>query len=137
MSSVTGSCMCGLVSYTMSAEPLLSAICHCRDCQKQTGTSFSLVLGIPRDSFKITGDLSTYETIGMSGSKVKRKFCGNCGSPMYSDADAFEGLLFVKSGTLDDPSGLVPTMEIFCDDAQEWCKFAVQLDRVAKNPPSA
>ena len=72
MSSVTGSCMCGLVSYTMSAEPLLSAICHCRDCQKQTGTSFSLVLGIPRDSFKITGDLSTYETIGMSGSKVKR-----------------------------------------------------------------
>ena len=118
MSSVTGSCMCGLVSYTMSAEPLLSAICHCRDCQKQTGTSFSLVLGIPRDSFKITGDLSTYETIGMSGSKVMRKFCGNCGSPMYSDADAFEGLLFVKSGTLDDPR----------DWFQLW-KFFVMMPR--------
>ena len=75
--------------------------------------------------------------LGCLGPKVERKFCGNCGSPLYSDTEVFEGLLFVKSGTLDDPSGLVPTMEIFCDDAQEWYRYTVQLDRVAKNPPSA
>ena len=53
---------------------------------------------------------------------------------MYSDADAFEGLLFVKV-VLDDPRDC-SNYGNFCDDAQEWCKFAVQLDRVAKNPPA-
>jgi len=137
MSSVTGSYLCGAIEYNMNAEPLLTAICHCRDCQKQTGISFSLVLGIPKDLFVISGDLSTYETTGISGLKVKRMFCDNCGSLLYSNAAAFEGLRFVKSGTTDDPSGLVPTMEVFCDDAQDWCKFGAQLDRVAKNPPFA
>ena len=81
--------------------------------------------------------MSTYETTGISGLKVKRMFCDNCGSLLYSNAAAFEGLGFVKSGTTDDPSGLIPTMEVFCDDAQDWCKFGAQLDRVAKNPPFA
>ena len=137
MSSVTGSYLCGAIEYNMNAEPLLTAICHCRDCQKQTGISFSLVLGIPKDLFVISGDLSTYETTGISGLKVKRMFCDNCGSLLYSNAAAFEGLRFVKSGTTDDPSGLIPTMEVFCVDAQDWCKFGAQLDRVAKNPPFA
>ena len=59
MSSVTGSYLCGAIEYNMNAEPSLTAICHCRDCQKQTGISFSLVLGIPKDLFVISGDLST------------------------------------------------------------------------------
>ena len=134
--TVTGECFCGKVTYKIDAPLRDARSCHCSRCRKIFSAQASAYAEVAPGAFTwLTGEelLKTFET----GNGFGVRFCGNCGSPMYSDADAFEGLLFVKSGTLDDPSGLVPTMEIFCDDAQDWCKFAVQLDRVAKNPPSA
>ncbi len=61
---------------------MMQAVCHCKTCQRQTGTSFSLLVGTPRLAVTVTGDLSTYEDHGESGGVVLRGFCPNHGSPV-------------------------------------------------------
>src|SRR5438132_7831513 len=96
---MTGHCLCGSVTYEMTAEPVAQALCFCRDCQMQGGTAFSVVVGIPRDSLKVEGDtLSSFNTTGdVHGSPTTRYFCSGCGSPIYSSVEATPDLVYVKA----------------------------------------
>src|SRR5262249_17257281 len=118
MQQMVGGCLCGKVRYSAEADPVFTAVCHCKNCQKQAGTSFSVVVAIPDSSFSVTGPLKTFEDTGDSGKPVHRNFCPDCGSPITSVVDAMPGLVFIKAGTLDDSSWLKPTMEVYCDSVQ-------------------
>ena len=121
MSKVKGSCLCGNVTYSSDAEAAAQAVCHCPDCQKQTGTAYSVVIGLAEADLEVTGTShATYATVGDTGKKVIRHFCNNCGSPIYSQPEAMPGFAFVKAGTLDDTSWLKPTVQIYCETAQPW-----------------
>src|SRR4051794_15337256 len=81
-SKLDGGCLCGAVRYGCDAEPALTALCHCRHCQKQTSAPFSIVVAVPKGSFRIErGTLTTFDDVGDSGQPVQRSFCGRCGSP--------------------------------------------------------
>ena len=59
----TGRCLCGNVTYSAESDPLITAICHCSNCQHQTGSTYSLVVAVPRPSLKIDGStLATFDT---------------------------------------------------------------------------
>ena len=133
--NMKGGCMCGQIRYDSSFEPSMTAVCHCPDCQKQTGTSFSIVVAMPLNELALEGDLTIFSTTGESGAKVHRHFCGKCGSPIYSQPDAMPGAIFLKAGTLDDTSWLTPDFEMFCDTAQPWVKMTGEWDRMPRNPP--
>ena len=121
MPDLSGSCLCGAVTYTSSADPLFTAVCHCADCQKQTGTAFSVVVGVPSDAFKVDGELSEHTPVGGdSDLDTHRHFCGACGSPVVSYADAMPGVAIVKAGTLNDTSWLTPQIEVWHSRAQPW-----------------
>src|SRR6266496_3016521 len=122
MPNLDGSCLCGGVTYGCDAEPIVTAVCHCSACQKQTGTSLSVVVGVPRDALHIEGDsLSSFTTVGTdSGKETARHFCSTCGSPIASFADEMPQLAFIKAGTLEDRSWLEPAMHVWCDSAQPW-----------------
>jgi hypothetical protein len=77
-------------------------VCHCRACQKQSGSAFSLVFTVPADGIEITGETKVFEHQSDGGSSVMRHFCPNCGSPIISTLSAYPGLVAVKAGTLDD-----------------------------------
>ena len=86
MSKIQGGCLCGAVRYTCAAEPLMTAICQCTHCQRQSGGAFSVNVGIPRGSLQFTaGNPVTYEDKGESGLPVHRRFCAACGSPIVSE----------------------------------------------------
>jgi hypothetical protein len=138
MTSLSGRCLCGGVTYTCVAEPVLTVTCHCPSCQRQTGTSFSLLVAVPNGSLNIRGrTLKTFDDIGASGLPVRRHFCGNCGSPIVQRLDAMPTLEFIKAGTLDDTSWVNPTMEIWCDTAQAWLGIDRSREIVQRNPPAA
>ncbi|MBN1527450.1 MAG: GFA family protein [Thermoleophilaceae bacterium] len=121
MPDLSGSCLCGAVTYTSSAEPLFTAVCHCADCQRQTGTAFSVVVGVPRDGFEVKGELSVHTTLGGdSDLDTHRNFCGACGSPVVSYSDAMPDVAIIKAGTLDDTSWLAPQLEVWHSRAQPW-----------------
>ena len=121
MGKIEGRCLCGSVSYSSDADPMFTVLCHCRDCQRQHGTAFATVVGAPADGFEVTGELSTYATVGEEhGRPVERRFCPTCGSALYSESAALPGVILLKAGTLDDPSWLEPQLEIWGRSAQPW-----------------
>jgi hypothetical protein len=125
MGQLDGHCLCGKVTYHCDEEPMATLLCHCTDCQRQTGTTFSIVVGVDRDALVVEGDsLATYVTVGEDTREaVKRQFCSACGSPIVSLPDVTPDLAFIKAGTLDDTSWLEPEMELWCRSAQTWVQF--------------
>jgi hypothetical protein len=117
-----GGCLCGAVRYTVKWPPLEQVTCSCRNCQKQAGSSLSVVLIFQQEAVRIEGVLTTYDDRGDSGQIVQRRFCARCGSPVLTETARARAanLLFVKGGTLDDPTDLAPTRHYWLESAQGW-----------------
>src|SRR5215510_7775697 len=81
MKPITGGCACGAIRYEVTAEPIVTFNCHCRDCQKTTGGAYTPVFYVPANAFKITKGTPKYfgTTSEMMGDNV-RGFCPDCGS---------------------------------------------------------
>lgn len=116
----SGGCLCGQVRYRFTADPLMVAVCHCRNCQKQSGTAFSIVCVLADTQYSQQGKTTIFQDRGDSGAIVHRHFCAGCGSPIISIADALPGLTIIKAGTLDDPRPWRPSLEAYCDRALPW-----------------
>jgi hypothetical protein len=134
MTETTGGCLCGRVRYTATGEPAFSGICHCRNCQRFTGSAFETTIGFPTSSVSVQGDLKTYAEISDAGRAVRRRFCPNCGSGVIAEADAFPGMTIFLAGSLDDPNAYKPTMELFCSSAQPWFHAGGERTQFARMP---
>ena len=135
MAKLSGSCLCGSVRYSSESEPVVSAICHCKNCQQQSGSAFSTIIGVPRPSLKVEGATGTFNDRAESGKYVIRRFCPKCGSALISGVEVTPDLLWIKAGTLDDASAFTPQMHIWRDSAQPWVKFDDGLPSFPRNPP--
>lgn len=117
----TGGCLCGAVRYAAAGEPAMQVVCHCTHCQKQSGSAFSTIVGYPDAAVRMThGAPTVYRDRGESGQAVERRFCGMCGSPLFSIVAVAPGMTFIKSGTLDDTSGFAPAAHIWAKSKQCW-----------------
>ena len=135
MPQMTGGCACGQIRYSANTEPMFTGVCHCTNCQKQSGTAFNVVVAIPAAALSIQGSTKTYAAKGDSGNENARKFCPNCGSTILSEPAVMAGAVILRAGTLDDTSWLKPTMEIYCDSKQPWVSLGAGLQSFAKMPP--
>jgi hypothetical protein len=135
---LTGRCLCGAVTYTADAEPIAQAICHCTDCQRQTGSPFSAFVGVPEDSFELAGEtVATFTTYGEDhGGETQRSFCSACGSPVYSTTPLAPGVVLIKAGSLDDASWMTPGAEFWTSSAQPWSPQLEPEVRLERGPPS-
>lgn len=120
VANMTGGCLCGKVRYTISAEPIFTGVCHCANCQKGTGSAFSVVLAVPSPAVAATGALTAYVGKGDSGQPTTRKFCPVCGSPISSEAAIMPGVTMIEVGTLDDAASVNPAMHIYCRSKLDW-----------------
>lgn len=120
LQTLTGRCMCGAVSYKISAPPVAVGLCHCDRCRPQAGSAFSTVMFVQRDAFEINGETAVFEDVGASGLKALRRYCPQCGSPLTTEADVTPTLFFVKAGGLDRTDWLRPTFEMFVSRRMAW-----------------
>ena len=117
----TGGCLCGAVRYESAGEPLFSLQCHCRDCQKSSGTAYIAAMRVPADSFRITqGAPKRFVSKADSGNEITRAFCGDCGSPLYVQVSTRPDIVGLRVGTLDEPAEFRPEADIFVKSAQPW-----------------
>ena len=113
---------------------MVEAVCHCTDCQRQTGNPFSVLVAVPRPALDVEGaTLSSFSTTGEDhGGETQRHFCSNCGSPLYSVTAVLPDMAFIKAGSLDDAAWLQPSVEAWTTSAQPWSPHfegATHLDR--------
>ena len=132
----SGHCHCGGAQFTFDAAPAATFYCHCPDCQRTTGSPFSVELMVPSDTFAVTGQLATYTVTGDSGGAVHRRSCAVCASGLFLECDSDPGFVFVKAGALDDQSAVHPEMHIFVSARQPWVTIADDLPQYDRMPPA-
>ncbi len=115
-----GRCLCGNIRYVLDTAPRMTFACHCRDCQRQTGSAFSYFTLMKREKFHLTGTPRSHSTIGESGRSVTRHFCGDCGSPVFSELEKAPGIVVIPVGTLEGDPGLVPSRHSWVRHKQAW-----------------
>ena len=120
---LTGGCLCGQVRYELTTDPLMCLTCHCKNCQRQSGSALSIIIAVPEGSVKVEGTLKTFDDTGDSGGSVKRQFCPECGSPVFSLVETSPGMIWVKAGTLDDTSSLLPSVHVYTKSKQDWVEL--------------
>lgn len=120
--NLEGGCACGALRYKLTADPLIVHACHCRDCQRLTGSAFvtniwiekkfvETILGVPR-SFKLSGG---------SGKPNEVFFCERCGTYVWSKYYASPGdTVLLRVGTLDRPEAVKPDVHIFTRSKLPW-----------------
>jgi hypothetical protein len=133
MKEFTGGCLCGAVRYRLTGEPVVSRVCWCRDCQRIASNGTVNVI-FPTSSIDIRGTPSEHSHVAESGNDVRRRFCPACGSHLFADSTGRPGLTVVRVGTLDDPSSIIPTSNIWAASAPAWACLDSELQRVEKQP---
>lgn len=130
----TGGCLCGQIRFRLAAEPGPSRICWCRDCQRisSNGTVNAV---FPSEAIEISGAPAAYQKAADSGNMVTRRFCPACGTQLFSDSTGRPGLTVVRLGTLDEPSAIRPTANIWSASAPAWACLDESLDRFEGAPP--
>jgi hypothetical protein len=134
MAQIVGGCLCGKVRYSTNAEPAFTGVCHCRDCQKFSGSAFATVIAVPKDTLSVQGKLNSFSKPGDTGQSMTRSFCPECGSGVLDEAAVMPGLVMINVGSLDDPSWVKPGMQIYCDSAQPWVELGGGMQSFAKMP---
>jgi hypothetical protein len=137
MPSYVGGCLCGAVRYTSEAEPIFSGACHCRDCQRFTGSAFAVVVAVPSPSLKVEGATTRFTCTGDSGKPIHRMFCPTCGSGLFDEAEFMPGVAMLSVGTLDDPDQVQPLVHVYCARAQPWVAFPEGAVKFRQMPPPA
>lgn len=133
MPSLTGSCLCGAIRYAVDAEIKELRACHCTDCQKASGTGGSVNAVLPTSAIRVTlGTPKRYAGVAASGRTLYRFFCGDCGSPLYSQRETTPETSVLRIGTLDNPGEMKITAHIWTKSARSWD----YMDPAAKQFPA-
>ena len=117
----TGGCLCGAIRYVAGGEPIFSLMCHCRDCQRQSGTAYVAAVRVASAGFRITrGTPKRYVATSDAGNEIARVFCGDCGAPLYVQVSTRPDLVGIRVASFDDPSWFRAEADIFVKSAQPW-----------------
>ena len=124
-----GGCTCRHVRYRMITKPLFVHCCHCRWCQRETGTAFALNAMIEADRVQLLqGDVVVVDTPSNSGKGQRISRCPICRIAVWSTyAGAGETIRFVRVGTLDEPASLPPDIHIYTASKQPWLTLPADM----------
>lgn len=134
MTKISGSCLCGSVSYCGDVTIKMTMNCHCTDCRKVTGAAYGTLLFMMEDELTITGDLQSYHHKSDRGSDLTKLFCGTCGSQMFTKNSARPGGIGVRAGHIDQTDVVKPGANLFNDSAIPSTKMDPDLPLHARLP---
>jgi hypothetical protein len=131
-----GRCQCGAVSFTLAAPPIAMGQCHCKDCQRATGTGHISVARFNRSDVTIEGQTKTFAVTADSGNINTRHFCPDCGSRLFGENSAFPGMINVTAGSVDDNSWFSPQRVLYTKVRPAWDMTTEEVPNYAGMPPA-
>jgi hypothetical protein len=136
MAHYTGGCLCGAIRYEISAEPMISGYCQCRDCQRTTGAGHASLMGFPEQAVQLTGTPKYHAVKAESGNTTSRGFCSSCGTWISGRLSAAPGMTVITAGSLDDPALFQPALVVFAKRANPWDMTDQALTQFSAMPPT-
>ena len=118
-SRATGQCRCGKVRFAFDGPVLLTMVCHCRGCQRMTGSAFSLSIGTVLSRFEV---VEGETAIGGLHGDTRHHFCDWCKSWLYTTLEAVGDFVNVRTTMLDKPPAEPPFVETFTSEALPWAQ---------------
>jgi len=132
-----GGCLCGSVRYEYTGEPQDASYCHCDDCRRATGDPYTVGVLVQAAKLRIVrGKVKGYTTTGDSGRKITREFCPQRGSPLFTRAEKYPDLVFIKAGSLDEPELIKPSYQTWTQCAVPWAYIDENLPSFPKGSPA-
>ncbi len=120
-STLDGGCACGGLRYRLATKPMFVHCCHCRDCQRQTGSAFVLNALIETARVEtLAGETVGIEVPTDSGRPHVIHRCDACKTAVWSHYGGVRALSFVRVGTLDEPSEFPPDVHIYTRSKLPW-----------------
>ena len=125
-----GGCLCGSVRYRVSGEPIRTLVCHCRFCQRVTGSTSYAESLFPVEAVVFSGGpLSEYDHLSLgSGKTVHVQFCSKCGTTVGLAFDRWPDFRAISRGTFDDPDWVEIGSHIWTDSAQTGVVLPAHTD---------
>ena len=117
---VTGHCLCGAVSYVIKGEPVGTGQCHCKDCQRASGTGHMSIARFKAEDVTLTGTTASFASTADSGNINTRHFCPKCGSRLYGQNSAAPGILNLAPGCMDDNDWFRAQRVVYTKDRPSW-----------------
>jgi hypothetical protein len=131
--TITGRCLCGGVHYAYTGELGPAAYCHCLDCRRCTGSAFNVSVRLAADGFAITGGSPKgFTKADDSGQELTRHFCPDCGSPIFTSSPGHGRHVYVKAGSMDDPTLVKPHHQAWTASQVAWAHIDDGLTSYAK-----
>ena len=119
-----GGCTCRGVRYRMTAPSMMTHCCHCRWCQRETGSAFVINAIVETTTLEVIGQIEMIDTPSNSGNGQKIARCPKCHVALWSHyARRGTALAFVRVGTLDNPDAVAPDVHIFTSSKQPWIRL--------------
>jgi len=118
--TLSGSCLCGALSFSVTGEPARFMHCHCSRCRKATGTGHASNLFVKDGALNWAGDTGLLQSYKIpEAERFTRTFCSRCGGPLPREIHGMN-LVMIPAGTLDDEPNIKPQARIFCDSKVSW-----------------
>jgi hypothetical protein len=133
---VEGQCHCGAIHYEAEVQPGTVTVCHCADCQTQSGSAFRANIPAPANTFRLLkGSPRTYIKTAASGSRRVLAFCEVCGSPLYACAAENPQAYSLRTGTLKQRHELgAPQRQIWTQGRLPWVRFPAEVEAFDGQP---
>lgn len=120
MTTRIATCACGQLSVRCAGEPVSVSLCHCRECQKRTGSTYGIAAFFDRSNVVTSGEVSDYSRPSDSGFEVLHHFCPRCGSTVYWKPRRKPDVIAVAVGAFADPAFPAPSKSVYLEHRHHW-----------------
>jgi hypothetical protein len=136
MQGRTARCHCGDLQVRCDGAPRRISMCHCLDCQRRTGSAFSVAMFFGRHDVRVSsGTSSTFERPSASGFPVLFHFCPRCGSNVFWEPRRLLDFIGIAVGSLADPRLPQPEQSVWNKDKHDWLTLPEGMPCFETNPP--
>ena len=129
---VDGACFCGHVRYEAEVDPNKVVLCHCTDCQINSGCAMGWVVAVIGDRFELkAGALKTFVKTAESGRRRALGFCPECGTRIVAQpVDGEQGIISLRAGSVRQREALRPRAHLWARSAQPWIDQLHELPKI-------
>ncbi len=131
----SGGCLCGAVSWRAANPPARMAQCHCRDCQRASGTGHMSLAFFKEEDVAIEGEVTGYDATADSGNINTRYFCPRCGSRLFTRNSGRPGVVGVAVGSSADSGWFAPGAVVYEQSRPAWDITTTDIPHFETMPP--